>query len=63
MNQDNVLGPNSIDDELIEVTGEWDTRVRPLSELIEELRREARLREQQDVPPTEGDGAAPHAGE
>ena len=40
--------------EIIEVEGEEDTRIRPLSEVIEELRAEARKRaEQQANPPKE----------
>jgi hypothetical protein len=51
-----ILGPNNIGMDIIEAEGEEDTRVRPLSEVIEELRAEARKRSEQQAPPPKENG-------
>jgi hypothetical protein len=48
MKQPELLGPTSIGADLVEMEGEEDTRVRPLSELLRELREQAEKRDKEN---------------
>lgn len=60
-NSEEVLGPNSIGTDIRIIDGEVDNRVRPMSEVIAEMREAARKRreqQQQTPPPPKENGDA-----